>query len=990
MRASLKALCLAVVLVCLLAPAVTWAQGTPTSKASGLVAGSDGFGLPGVTVTLESPNLQGTRVVTTGPNGAYASPPVPPGEYTITFELEGFQTLQQKVRLSAGQNVKVDATLPLATVSEEIVVSGEATNTISDDSTAANTMTFDTMDQLPVARTLQSAVTLAPGVTTNGPGRGDAISISGAQSWENLFTLNGAVINENLRGQPFDLFIEDAIQETTTQVGGISAEYGRFTGGVVNAITKSGGNQFSGSFRTSFDNDSWQSDNEFSPERDDTTNETYEATLGGYFWKDRLWFFGAGRNRDTSGNATTAITNIAYPTTNTEDRYEAKLTASVTPSHQIQGSYLEIKEDQTNVMNGGCCDGVSTTDGSLDDVRSLPQDFYNLNYTGIFTPNMYGEAYYGKRHFTFEGSGGKDRALDTGTPIYDLANGVAFNESLFCDGTAIPECTDEERNNKQGRAKLSYFLSTESAGSHDLALGYETFTDIRASDNHQSPNDLMVWTFNATEFVNGQPMPVLTNDGAVLIEHLPILNPTKGTDFKTDSGFINDRWRLSERWSFNVGVRYDTTNAVNSNGAKVADSSAVSPRLGLTYDLTGDGRNVLHGSAGRYVGAAANSIFDTSSPAGNPAEFEYYYLGPTTGVFDPVTYNQIIFDWFQSVCPNAINFSDPFAPPPSSPQDCPAFSYADIPGGTTILDNGLATTSADEITFGYEHQFGTRGRARLDLVHRDYGDFFATRRDLSTGGVVDANGNVADLGVVVNNDSALERKYDGASVSFAFNLLQNNRLRVGGNATVGRARGNFDGETGGSGPVTSGVLEYPEYKQARWNSPKGDLGVDQAYVGRVWALFDVFHNDRNLVNVSLLQNFAAGSPYEAVHAIDPRPYVSNPGYQTPPSQVDYFFSDRGAYTTDSITRTDLALNYSLTFGDFEVFFQPSMTNVFNEKGVIAVNTATNLLAPFNPFTDTPVEGVNWEKGPNFGKPTSEGDLQAPRTWRFSVGFRWNP
>lgn len=968
------------------------AQGAPTARASGIVTASDGAALPGVTVTFESPNLQGTRTVVTGPNGGYSSPPLPPGEYTITFSLEGFQTVQERHRLSAGQSVTINPELGLATVTEEILVTGEATQTISEDSTAAQTITYDTLEALPVGRTLQQAVALAPGVTTNGPGAGDAISISGAMSWENLFTLNGVVINENVRGQAFDLFIEDAIQETTTQQGGISAEFGRFTGGVVTAVTKSGGNEFSGSFRTSFTNDDWQADNDLSPdEREDSINELYEATLGGYIVRDRLWFFGAGRDVETEGTGQTSLfslTGITFPTGSEERRLEGKLTGAITDSHQLQGSYLEIEEDQFNVFHGGAVGGVTIDDGSLDPVRSLPQEFIVGNYTGILTQNLFAEAQYSEREFTFEGSGGSDAAIDTGTPIFDLAFGVAYNESIFCDGTAIPACVDEARDNEQGRAKLSYFLSTEGAGSHDLSIGAETFTDIRASDNHQSPNDLMIWTFVPTQFVGGQPFPVLTNDGRVFIEHLPILNPTEGTDFQTDSVFVNDRWRLNDRWSFNLGVRYDTTDAVNSNGAKVADSDAVSPRLGLSWDINGDGQRVVHASAGRYVGPVANGVFDNSSPAGNPANFEFVYLGPTTGVFDPVTYNQIVFDWFFDVCPGVIDPNNTFAPPQNI-DSCPFVSFIDVPGGNLLLDDGLSSTSADEFTLGYQHQFGTRGRARLDLVHREYGDFFAVKRDLETGRIQTPNG-LSDLGIIVNEDDVLEREYQGVSLSANFGFLRNNRLQVGGNVTVSRAEGNFEGETAGSGPVSSGVLEFPEYTDLSWNAPVGDLGVNQDYVGRFWVLYDLLRTDNHVLNVSLLQNFAAGSHYSATLDLPIQEFVTNPGYVNPPTEVTYFISDRGAFTTDDVTRTDLALNYSFNLGRFELFVQPEMLNVFNEDATVAENSTVELLDTFNPFTTTPVEGVHYAFGDNFGQPTSEASLQAPRTWRFSVGVRFNP
>ena len=93
------------------------------------------------------------------------------------------------------------------------------------------------VNKLPVNRNPVAVANLTPGVTTTGPGNNTVIS--GAFSYDNLWLVNGAVVNENLRGQPHALYIEDAIQETTILSGGVSAEYGRFTGGVVSSITKS-------------------------------------------------------------------------------------------------------------------------------------------------------------------------------------------------------------------------------------------------------------------------------------------------------------------------------------------------------------------------------------------------------------------------------------------------------------------------------------------------------------------------------------------------------------------------------------------------------------------------------------------------------------------------------------------------------------------------------------------------------------------------------
>ena len=222
-----------------------FAQTYPTGSLSGHV--TDGVtALPGVTVTVSSPNLQGTRTAVTTNNGDYILSFMPPGEYRVRFELQGFQTLDTSIKISAAQTSKLDATMPAAKVAEEVTVTGSY-ETVSSTGTASTTLEASLQSKLPITRDLQGAVLLTAGVSNTGPA--NAITISGAQSYENLFLVNGVVVNENLRGQATNLFIEDAIQETTTSTSGISAEYGRFAGGVVNTLTKSGGNEMHGSFR---------------------------------------------------------------------------------------------------------------------------------------------------------------------------------------------------------------------------------------------------------------------------------------------------------------------------------------------------------------------------------------------------------------------------------------------------------------------------------------------------------------------------------------------------------------------------------------------------------------------------------------------------------------------------------------------------------------------------------------------------------------------
>ena len=202
------------------------------------------------------------------------------------------------MKISAAQTSVADVSMELGVVSEEIVVVGQQGN-ISETNTGASTVTGSEIDKLAINRDVVSAVNLSAGVSDTGFGSSASPSIAGAATFENLWLINGVEINENIRGDVLPLFIEDAIQETTTAVSSVSAEYGRFTGGVVNAITKSGGNQWEGSLRTSFTNKTWEAKTPLSAEPISKINETYEGTLGGFL------------GRITCGSSAPAATGVS-------------------------------------------------------------------------------------------------------------------------------------------------------------------------------------------------------------------------------------------------------------------------------------------------------------------------------------------------------------------------------------------------------------------------------------------------------------------------------------------------------------------------------------------------------------------------------------------------------------------------------------------------------------------------------------------------------
>ncbi|MES1243124.1 MAG: carboxypeptidase regulatory-like domain-containing protein [Acidobacteriota bacterium] len=954
-------------------------QGLPTGTLSGRVTAADGTALPGVLVTVTSPALQGARTATTSEAGDYNVPLLPPGEYKVTFELESFLAPEREIKVSAAQSIRLDAEMAQATVSEEIVVTGTY-ETISTTPQAATTYEKEFVEQLPVERNMRETVLLSPGVAASGAGAAQTrgISIAGSQSYESLFLVNGVVVNENLRGQPFALFIEDAIEETTTSVSGISAEYGRFSGGVVNTITKSGGNEVHGTLRDSMTNDDWISETPIKRTTViDDVNDRYEATLGGWLMKDRIWYFGAARDFESVLTSTTVTTNVPYPKGTDQQRYEGKLTLSPFQGHRLVGSYIKIDEEDLGNSFGNIYDVRSLND------RSLPQELTAFNYTGVLTENFFVEGQYSERKFTFENSGSKFTDRINGTLLVNTFTGERWWSPTFC-GVCLPE----KRDNENILAKGSWFLSTENLGSHDIAFGYDTFDDIRIADNHQSGSDYRM-LMTGTIIRNGNLFPqLISGNTSTYIQFNPILESSKGNHFVTDSLFVNDRWRLNDRLSFNLGVRYDKNDGEDSSGNKVAKDSRVSPRVGAAWDPKGDGDWVLNASYGQYVNAIASTQGNGAAQGGNPATIQWFYRGPSINP-DPNAANlltadqalAIIFNWFDSQG-GVNNISN--------------LRGVDIPGGTTLIRGSLNSPYSDEWAVGASKRLGSRGLFRADLVHREGHDYYINRTDTSTGRVKTATGGDADLTLIENDDSVLERVYNGLHAQIQ--VRPSDRLSLGGVWTWSSSLGNYDGETTANGPVASTDLQYPEYKQARWNNPRGALANDQPQRIRVWAIFDIFNTGHNRLNVGLLQNYASGLPYGAAGRVDSRPYVTNPGYALPPSTVTYYYTARDAYRTDDITATDLTLNYSFTWRtlgkDIEVFLEPEVLNVFNEDGVINVNTSVNdatrstTFARFNPFTQAPVEGVNWAKASTFGKPQNKDDYQAPRTFRLSVGFRF--
>jgi hypothetical protein len=981
----------------LLTVATIAAAQTTNGTISGHVVDSQKLVLPGVTVTASSPAMQGVRTVVTTVNGDYVFTLLPPGTYTIAFDLSGFQKQQRTVTLAPTQVLPLDVTMGVAELSETVNVVGRSSDVLTNTAQVATNLKGDLLATLPTTRDLNSYLLLTPSTTPTGPG--GAFSVSGSMSFENNFMVNGVVLNDNIRGTANVLYVEDAVQETNVMTAGVSAEFGRFQGGVVNVVTKSGGNIFSGSFRDTLNNDNWRAQTPYeianNVPKTDKTVPTYEYTIGGPVQKDHLWFFTDGRLQDQqSTNTTVAPTNLPYVLDDNQKRFEGNGTFSINANHTFRASYNKILNPQNDNHFGNILDLRSLYN------RKLPQDYYSVNYNGILSPTFFVESRFSARHFSFVGDGAPTTDLIQGTLLIDNSrNGARYWAPTFCG-----VCTPELRDNNEVFVKGNYFLSRNGIGSHNMAFGYDTYDDKRLANNHQSGSD---WRILGTSAIiqNGAVYPQWLGDGtSTQIQYNPILQGSLGTNFRTHSLFYNDNWRMNDHLTANLGLRYDRNHGVDSAGNYIAKDSAFSPRLGIVWDPFADQKWSVTGSFAKYVGALANGIADGSSAAGNPATFRWGYFGPAINpnangplVTSDVALQQL-FAWFNA----------------NGGQNRP-FTLTSIPGVNTKIPNGIDSPNVLEYAAGINRQFGSRAALRVDYVFRDYRDFYATVTNTNTGQVMNNLGQTFDLSVL-QNTNAVFRRYQGVSTRLTYRA--GTRADVGVNYTLSHAWGNFDGENQGSGPITTSALSYPEYKQASWNYPTGDVAVDQRHRATMWINYNLPWV--NGLTISALQAMASGVPYGAAGNVDVRPFVANPGYITPQggATTTYYFTNRDAFRTDAMFRTDLALNYD--FGvkagtqKLDFFVQGQILNLFRNEALCGcgadvfanggtynlpanidqtVQTKANppagvTLAAFNPFTTAPVNGTNWLYGPNFGKALNRFGYTSPQEFRISFGIRF--
>jgi outer membrane receptor protein involved in Fe transport len=618
MRRVIAGLCVA--LLGLSVPA--FAQRT-TGSIVGTVTDESGAVLPGVTVTLSGPGVAGTPTTVTGEGGAYRFPSLPPGDYKLTFALAGFSTVtHEQIVVPLGGTVEIAAQLKVSTLQESVTVVGESPVVNTASTEVSTNLNREWVENAPQRRfTFFDLINQAAGVSpaTSTSSRSQSF---GSSTTDNSYQLDGTDFTAPLTGAAWPWPNTDAIEEVEVLSLGASAEYGNVQGAVFNVVTRQGSNQFHGDGNFYYQHQNLTARNTTVDQecegvddcpsdglpyhRDKFVDTTWQ--IGGPVKRDKLWFFGSFQyQKDAESQPGTPA---EFPARSSAKRIFWKVNWQINNNNRIQA---QEHDDYYDIPGRATALTAPSTIGVEHGHNPSP----GVMWTSVLSSKTFVEA----RYSGFYGIDHGD-PLEASEPrvkprLYDLDTGQITG--------GIYSWYDGDSWKTGATAKLSHFAEKFMGGSHDLKLGVQY--DSGGSDYVIGPNDY-IYTYGSTPAYGYTQVPY-----------------HQGGQKKSWGTFIDDTYRLGNRVTLNLGLRYDWSRASfrsypvldaqgNETGEhtnKVSDVftwNSVSPRVGVIWKLNESGRSMVKLHAGRYYRGVVTDEFDDVTPSVTPRYlFDGTYVG---------------------------------------------------------------------------------------------------------------------------------------------------------------------------------------------------------------------------------------------------------------------------------------------------------------------------------------------------------------------------
>lgn len=899
------------------------AQPAQTGTLSGVVKDSTGGVLPGVTVTVTSDERGFSRTGVTDVAGKFLFPALPAGNYSVTVALSGFESVRIAGNAVVSERTtSVSATLKPGGLSEVVEVAGETPIVDMTNTSVTTAVRKEEYEKIPLGRSYQTMLGRAPGVV----GTGNANS-SGALTSNNLFLMDGVDTTDPTTGTFGSNLNYEAIQEVSVATNGVSAEYGRAIGAVVNVITKSGTNKFEGSAKFIATNDNWSAQNKTKSETTgaslsrvifEKTNPVYSFTLGGPIKKDKVWFFGAyEKSKNTSPQRQTVGTIPEdYQQTTNSNFWNVRVTAQVAKNHQVWVKYFESPTDGFVIDYWGA-------PGERAALTSQNQtaDNWAGQWTGVLKPN-----------WTMEASAGKYASVLTVTTFQSGRGGsnaphFSFADNKYYNGATFDGFTNRPR--KQGNVATTYF-TTIGGNSHSFKLGID-YQTVESGAEFKYPEGKLYFDTSYDQRT-GTFVPQSRRDyetGASV------------SNGKTTALYLRDKFEAGKRLFVEAGVRFEKQTGDSDLGTGTVDATTFSPRLSASFDVSGDGKNLIVGNIGRFYQGIIQSFSDAFG-----------------GIPQQTNYNNMVWNGSAYVFQNAVKAGGANFPP----------------------NTDLKPTYLDEQTIGLQRQFGNSMGVGVRYVHRKWGNLIDDTR------TIDASGNVARK--VVNYEAA-ERSYNGLQFTFERRFSKNWSTQA--SYTWSKTRGNHFGDTFTSlgdytntncrttvdtSIGTNGVIPCSEVQDGpnKYGAPGYDrphnLKFSASYVKRVGRV--------NLVG-GMLADAISKVTYSKTRTVN----VLLPGTTTNASPTaTYNYAPLGSERIPDLAWT-ADLNFEATLQLMktrQVGVRAEVFNVTDRQEKIAVNSTLYCNSASNATCTTNLS--------TFGKATARGSFQAPRQLRFTAVVRF--
>jgi hypothetical protein len=923
MRARTFAALMAVLLL-------AWPVAGQEQRASieGLVRDSSGGVLPGATVVAKGPALPAGTSTVTNDQGIYRFPGLPPGQYEVNAELQGFTPAKvTNIDLFLGQIKSIELVLSLGAVTESVQVTAESPLIDVKQNSAGANLHREFIAKIPRGRDFTSVVTVAPGA--NNESKLGGISIDGASGAENIYVIDGINTTSIRTGQSAKGLITDFVEEIQVKSSGYNAEFGGSMGGVINVITKSGTNAFMGDFGMYYSGNNLNGAVRPTLRLNPTNNAISEyvtypdddlsrlepgGTIGGPVFQNKAWFFAGympslqttDRTAPFNSNSTTATKTRKDQTQNFTGNVNAQL------SQKLRGKFAVNIDNFKRVGLLHNQDGTSNPSAVFGIDQTQPSSTYSGQLDYVANDKLYLAARVGYFRYDTHDSDAVPNELRwihsrpsinfPGVPS-DLQRQSGFSNIL--SNSRI----DHDLYTRFGvNFDMSYFANF--AGQHTFKAGVQL--DRYANDvfsGEQQPVIQLWW--GDTRIANDGT----SHRGAFGYYHWRQFQTTGAVESNSVGLYLQDSWTLNNRLTINAGLRTERERVpafrTDLGGSEYpidfSFGEKLAPRLGFAYDVRGDGRSKIYGSWGYFY-----DLMKLEMPRGafgGDKWIQSYYTLDTPN-WDTIGVNGNF--------PGTFIESIDFRHTGSQPGDCATPAHPDA----NCIDPDLKPSRQQEFTVGLDHELNARTSVGIRYVHKQI-DYTIDDVGIIVPGAelflyANPGYGLAEhtIGTQYPAQPPAKRDYDGVEVRAQRRMT--NGLLVNASYLYSRLYGNFSGlassdENGRSSPNVNRFFDgiYMSFDQFG-NPTYGRLGTDRPHQAKAQVVYDFPFG----TTIGFNQYLANGTPISR--------QVSNFG-------LPFFYLGRGSEgRTPAYFQSDLYLQHVLRFGHQSVQVSANILNLFDQ------------------------------------------------------------